>query len=149
MELKLVEIASAAAAALAPYMPYLVEGGKGFAGKAGEAAGVKAGKIWAAVKSRFGGDPEIEGTALLVSARPEDEGRRGLLAKALAEKLAGDPEWAQTLLELLGGEGSVQEVLIDEGSWVGDVLQDLTGEGRQSAFVSKNSGARRIKQVKK
>jgi hypothetical protein len=139
-----VEVASTVAAIVAPFTPYLVEGGKAFAEKAGEAAWNKAQKIWTFLASKFGDDPAIKGSALVLSANPEDESLQALLAKALARKLETNQELTEQLMELVGGQKAMQDMLIDK-SWVGDVVQELTGSGTQTATIT-DSSVRSVKQ---
>jgi hypothetical protein len=120
------QIAAATVAALAPFLPYLIDAGR-FSGEAlaemivqkgGEAAWKKAQVLWGRVTARFGDDPEVQSAATMVAAKPEDETRQTLLAKVLSARLAGNPELAQEILALLGGEKGVQQVIADRSSWV-------------------------------
>ena len=132
------QIAATITAYLAPFTPYLVESGKKFAGKAGEAAWEKAQTIWGEIKSRFGDDKKIETAAKTVSSDPQDEDFQGLFAEALAARLKDTPDFANELLNIIGGEDAVQKVLADRSSWVEDVTQEFSGGGGQQVVQARD-----------
>lgn len=151
------QIAAAIVTLLAPFTPYLLEIGKAagqkwaetLAEKGGEATWTKAKVIWEKIQSRFGDDAKVKGAALIVSADPEDTSSQTILAKALGVHLKEDPQFAQELLQLLGGTQSVQRVLADRRSWVEDVTQEIEGIGIQIAKASEDSVIKRVRQTKK
>jgi hypothetical protein len=146
MEVIVAKVAAAIAAFLAPYMPYLIEGGKGFAEGMGEAAWGRAEKIWHSIKSWFANDRSIEGASLMLSANPQDENLQKFLAKALAEKLKSHPEYAEELMKLIGGQERLQDVLV-ENSWTGDVIQEMSGAGEQTATVKGSTTGKVIQKM--
>lgn len=141
---------------IAPFMPALLEAGKAagqkwaesLATKGGEATWNKAQALWEKIHARFGEDPKVRGAALLVSADPEDNTAQTLLATTLGKHLQVDPQFAQELVHLMGGEQAIQEVLAKRGSWVEEVAQEMKGIGRQTIQASENSVIKNVRQIK-
>lgn len=150
-------IATTVVTLVAPFTPYLLEVGKAVgqkwaetvAEKGGEETWNKAKAIWEKIQSRFGTDASVKGAALMVSADPENESYQTMLAKVLGEHLKEDPQFAQELLQLAGGQQSVQEVLADHSSWVEKVAQQMGGSGTQNVKASDHSVIKGVKQSKK
>jgi hypothetical protein len=84
----------------------------------------------------------------LVAAKPEDETYQTVFAKALATYLEKNPDFAKELVNLMGGEDSVQEVLAERDSWIGDVRQEMAGPGRQTLKASDGSVIQGATQIK-
>lgn len=91
-------IAAGAAAILGPY---LAEAGKGFAKKAGESLAEKASNLYQTIKAKFADDPDAEQALALVESRPDSKGRLLTLKEVLAQKMNGDPEFAETVNRLV------------------------------------------------
>lgn len=150
-------LAAAVTTALAPFTPYLLETSKevgkklaeAIGEKGGEAAWKKAQDLWKKIKSHFGDDPKVKGAALMVSAEPNDETSQTLLATTLATRLKVNQKLAQELLDLLGGQNAVQQVLANRKSWVKDVIQQISGSGEQVIKADNNSRIQGVKQIKK
>lgn len=155
MEIEL--LAAAVTTALAPFTPYLLEiskeAGKKLAETIGEEGGEAAWKtaqeLWRKIKSHFGEDPKVKGAVLMVSADPNDETSQTLLATTLATRLKENQKLAQELLELLGGQNAIQQVLANRKSWVKDVTQQMNGGGEQTIKADNNSRIQGVKQIKK
>jgi hypothetical protein len=150
-----IETAGAVVAFLSPYAPYLKEAGK-IAGKklievaaekGGEAAWKKAQDLWGKITGRPD-SPELKSAADLVAAKPEDETYQTVFAKALAGYLEKNPDFAKELVDLMGGEDSVQEVLAERGSWIEDVKQEMAGPGRQTIKATDDSVIKGATQIK-
>lgn len=91
-------IAAGAAAVLGPY---LAEAGKGFAKKAGEALAEKASNLYQTIKAKFADDPDAEQALALVESKPDSKGRLLTLKEVLAQKMNGDPEFAEAVNRLV------------------------------------------------
>ena len=142
---------------LAPFMPFLVDAGKGAGLKlaevigemGGEAAWKKAQALWGTLTSRFGNDPELASAATMVATKPRDEIRQTMLAEVLGARLKENPDFAEEIFELLGGQPVVQQVLAERGSWVENVTQQIAGSsGNQSIVARDNSRIRGVNQRK-
>jgi len=150
-------LAAAVTTALAPFTPYLIEASKEAGKKLAETIGEKGGEsawekaqgLWEKIKPHFGNDPKVKGAALMVSAEPSDESSQTLLATTLATRLKENPKLAQELLELLGGQNSVQQIIANRKSWVRDVTQQMSGSGEQTVKADNNSHIQDVKQIKK
>jgi len=156
MDINTVQAATAIVAALAPFMPFLIELGKAggkklvevIAEKGGEAAWEKAETLWSKLKMRFGDDPEVQSAATMVAAKPEDERRQTTLAEVLVDRLQRDSALAEELLQMVGGQESVQQVLADRSSWVENVTQRMTGGGKQVVKATDDSIITGVQQIK-
>jgi hypothetical protein len=152
-----VETAAATVSLIAPFMPYLIAAGKAggkkltetIAAKGGEAAWDKAQALWGKIKEKFGDAPDVQGAANVVASNPEDETYQQVLAKTLSARLQKDPDFAQELLDLLGGQEAVQRVLADSGSWVEGVKQQMDGSGEQIVHATERSVIKGVEQTRK
>jgi hypothetical protein len=148
------QISAAIVTLIAPFTPYLLEMGKTvgqkwtetIAEKGGEAAWDKAKLLWEKIHSHVGDDPKMKGAALMVSADPDDSSTQTVLVNVLAEHMNADPQLMQELLHLLGGSQAIQEVLADRQSWVGEITQELKGNGTQSIKASEGSTIKGVRQ---
>ncbi len=149
------QIAATTVTALAPFTPLLLEVGKAggqkftdvIAEKGGEAAWNKAQSLWRKLKAHFGDDPEVTGALTLVAVKPEDESRQTMLAEVLGTRLKANPEVAEEIFNLLGGQQAVQQVLSARGSWVEEVTQQIAGSsGAQTVSARENSIIKGVKQ---
>ncbi len=127
--------------------PYLAQAGEVMAKKAGEAAWEKAQALWGKLKARFRDDPEVTSAATMVAAKPEDKGRQAMLAEVLGIRLQENPDLVQELLDLLGGQEAVQQVLAGRSSWVEDVTQRMKGTGAQTVKASDDSVIKGVRQT--
>ncbi len=140
------QIAATVVTTLAPFTPFLLDVGKAggqklaevIAEKGGDAAWNKAQAVWNILKARFGGDQEVTSAVGMVAAKPQDETRQTLLAEVLGTHMQADPELAEQILKLLGGQQAVQQVLAERGSWVEDISQHIKGSGQQTAKASRS-----------
>jgi hypothetical protein len=140
MNIDYANLAAVLAAYLAPFAPYLVEGGMKFAGKAGEAAWEETKTLWAKIKSRYGNDPKIQGAILTVSADPQDNDAKALLAKALAARLKESPDFVKELDVFFQERNRFQEIRA-ENSWIDDVHQKIIrGGGKQTIQLKDSDG---------
>lgn len=155
MPIDVIQIATATVATLTPFMPFLAEVGKAggqklaevIAEKGGETAWQKAQGLWGKIKAYFESDPEVKSAATMVATKPEDQSRRTMLVEVLAERLKQTPELALELLDLLGGQERIQEVLADQSSWVEDVTQRMKGGGQQTVKASRDSVIKNVRQI--
>jgi hypothetical protein len=152
-----IETAGAIATFLAPFMPYLKEAGKiagkklveVIAEKGGDAAWQKAKGVWAKITGRLGDDPELASAAGLLAAKPDNATYQTIFATALASSLEKNPEFSKELLELMGGEKAIQEILAERGSWIEDVKQEMEGSGRQTIKATDDSVIKGATQTQK
>jgi hypothetical protein len=151
------QVASAAVAAIAPFMPLLVElaekGGekffRGIADRGGEIAWKVAQEVWNKIKVRLGDDPVVKGASLVLSADPENSQYQALMEQALEKRLEENPKLAKELVEALGGQESVQQILAERSSRIEDASQQMSGVGIQSIQAREKSRIRGVRQVKK
>jgi hypothetical protein len=150
-----VEIATAAASLLAPYLPYAIKAGQAVGGAivaevekvGGEAAWNKAEAIWNHIKDHFKAKPELKQTAELVAMQPENPTYQKVFTETLASYLETKTDLQEVLLNLLGGEKAVQQVLADKGSIIDEVTQELQGKGTQTVKASDHSFINGVKQT--
>ena len=150
------QTAAAVVTTLAPFTPFLIEVGKAggkklaevMAEQGGEAAWKKAQALWDKLQTRFHDDDEVQVMATMVAVKPEDETCQALLAGVLGARLQENPALAQDLLDLLGGQKAVQQVLTERGSWVEDVTQRMKGGGKQIVQASDDSVIKGVRQIK-
>lgn len=67
----------------------------------GETVRLGIGRVYDAVRSRFGDDPEITESIERVEAKPESKARTAELAETLEARLTSDPELAKQLEDLI------------------------------------------------
>lgn len=152
-----VETAAATVSLIAPFMPYLIAAGKAggkkltetIAAKGGEAAWNKAQTLWGKINEKFGDALDVQGAANVVASNPEDESFQQVLIKTLSARLQKEPDFAQELLDLLGGKKAVQRVLADSGSSVERVKQQMEGSGEQLVHATEHSVIKEVEQTKK
>ena len=136
-------IALGAVKALSPYLPTLVKLGKAVGGKVEDmaASGIKdeAIKLWNKLTGHYKDDEEVELAAKMVAAKPEDEGRQKTMAEVLAARLSKDEGLAQEIMDLIGGQKRVQEVVAGNESTVRLVRQYMEGAGKQSVKAGDKS----------
>jgi len=148
MALELATIAATAVKFLSPFMPYLLDAAKSASEKLGEAIGEHGGEavwekaqtIWSKFTGRYGDDEEVNTAAKMVALKPTDENRQESLAEVLGERLKENPELAQEIFNLMGGQKGIQEVLAGENAFVQKIKQRMANSGgRQTVSGGKNS----------
>lgn len=150
-------IATAVSTFLAPFTPYLINAGKDVGDKfakliiekGGEAVWKKAQELWGRIEASLGSDPEVKGAAMMVSAKPEDEDRQKMLAEILAARLQQNPALGEELMNMLGGQQTIQQVIADRKSAIKDVTQEISGGGEQIIKADNKSRIQDVKQIKK
>lgn len=118
---------SLASAAMAVLSPYLIKAGEHAAEAIGEKAVDKAGAILTGVWARWRGKPDAE-KHLLAYVKDPSTGRDAMTA-ALAVEVAGDPEFARLLGDLLD-EKERPEIFIEQlaeknGNLIGAQIREL------------------------
>ena len=132
-------VAKGVTAAVAPYLPFLVPVAKKAGGKVEEvivglgaqAAWSMAKDVWARVTKFFNDDDEVKAAATMVASKPDDDARRNSLIDVLVERLTANPQLAEELLKVLGGENGVQQIIGDAGAEYERVIQAMGGAGKQ------------------
>jgi hypothetical protein len=150
------QIAAAVVTVLSPFTPFLLDTGKtagkklaeAIAQKGSEATWKTAQTLWAKLTAHFGDDAVVKSAATMVADQPEDETRQTMLAGVLGARLQENPALAEELLDLLGGQEAVQQVLADRSSWVEDVTQRMKGSGTQTVKASHDSVIKGVRQIK-
>src|SRR5215213_11933836 len=106
---------------IAPFSPFLLDAGKAagtklaetISEKGGEAAWQKAQALWQHITSRFSSDAKLQATVSAIAADPTDEDFLKKLAKILIERLEEAPDLAQELVQLIGGQQAIQQVIAE------------------------------------
>ena len=150
-------IATAVSTFLAPFTPYLLQAGKDVGNKlaalisekGGDLLWQKAQELWAKITSTLGDDVEVQGAAMMVSAKPENEDKQKLFAEILAARLEQNSALGEELMSLLGGQKAVQQVIANRKSFIKDVIQQMTGNGEQTIKADNISRIQGVKQIKK
>jgi hypothetical protein len=150
------QIAAAVVTVLSPFVPFLVDTGQAaakklaetVAQKGGEATWKRAQTLWTKITTHFGDDPVVKSAATMVADQPEDKTRQTMLAEVLGARLQQNPALAEELLNLLGGQEAVQQVLANRSSWVEDVAQRMQGRGTQTVKASDDSVIKGVRQIK-
>jgi hypothetical protein len=81
--------------------PFVAKGAEVFSKTAGEKLGGIVGELGKAVVDKFKGDSYAEQTLARAQEKPEAEGRQSALKEVLAEKLEGDPDFAEKVQRLV------------------------------------------------
>ena len=84
----------------------------------------------------------------MISAQPENQQRQEMFAEILAARLQQDPDLAKELIDLMGGQEGIQQVIADRNSTIKDVSQDMKGSGKQTVQADNKSRIEGVKQVK-
>lgn len=89
--------------------------------------------LWAKITGCFKDDKELNEAADAVATAPDKEifqrAAREELTKVLAERLKDSPELAKELLELLGGEEKLNEIVAGDEAIIESNRQALSGKG--------------------
>jgi hypothetical protein len=151
------DLALAAVTLISPALPYLTAAGtvaaKGLADGIGKAAGASAWKgveaVWKRMTAAASDDAKLKGAIDLVKADPLDEQSLAMLRKTIQVCLERDPAFKKDLLEAMGGEQSVQEMVARRGSRISGSEQQNEGSGRLVMEASDNSVIENSRQVKR
>ena len=150
-------LADAVSMFLAPFTPYLINASKNLGykvadlitEKSAELAWKKAQELWERIDTALGGDVEVKGAAMMVSAKPANEDKQKMFAEILAARLQENPSLAEELVQLLGGQKAIQQIVANRKSTIKDVAQQMTGAGEQTIKADNNSRIQGAKQIKK
>jgi hypothetical protein len=146
-----VSLAAAAVSILTPFLPSLLEmaksGGEKIAASVGEAAGEftieKARLLWDKIAGK-GKDPKIESVAQSVALVPEDENLQKVLVNLIAAKLDQNPDLADDILQILGGQENVQKVIALRKSWIEGI--HMEGQGKKEVRAEDESVIKNVVQ---
>jgi len=131
----IVTIASGAVTLLAPVLPYLDPFRETLQKKLMESiAGdvlAKGKGLWARITSRFKNDKDLQDAAEAVAALPNNNGLQNALTEILAQRLKDAPDLAEELLNLLGGEKRLQEIVAGNEATIEKIRQTMAGPGTQ------------------
>jgi len=105
----------------------LAKSTEGFAGEAGKGLWTALGRVVNAVRSRMRGEPALT----IWEQRPDDLEARSALARAVRERLNGDPEFRHELTTVLGELEQHQEfaVQVQGNAAVGKIVNVGTVQG--------------------
>ncbi len=130
-----VTVAISAVSILQPFLPYLepfrTALQKKIADVIVDAGWEQANTLWAKIAVRFKGDLALHDAAEAVAALPNNAGLQKALTEVLAYRLKDNPDFAEELIKLLGGEERLQEIVVGKEAIVIDIRQTMTGEGIQ------------------
>jgi hypothetical protein len=128
-------IAQGAVAIISPFLPVLLKlanaAGEKLEGLAEGQVKEQAEKLWNKIVRRFQGDPVLTSAATMVADAPADDTRQKMLADTLGKRLQGDPEFAQQLLNEIGGPKRLQEVIAGNDAVINGIYQRMKGPGTQ------------------
>jgi hypothetical protein len=154
MEPEYEQLAAAVTAAVAPFTPYLIDSAKAvgqsfltvIAEKGGEAAWERAKELWRRIQERYRNTPSVRAASSALAISPDDRESQQFFAKKLLDQLQADRECAAELLQILGGQGALQRILIDHGGYGESILQELRGGGSQTVQIRENATGKNITQ---
>ena len=130
-----VTIAAGVVKILQPALPYLdplkTALQKKFSDATARAAFDQAKALWAKITSKFKDDKDLNEAAEAVAALPNNTGLQKALTEVLAERLKDSPDLATELLELLGGEKRLQEIVAGNEAIIDNIRQTMAGAGTQ------------------
>jgi DNA modification methylase len=130
-----VSIASGAVKILGPFLPYLDPFRKALQKKiedvTANAAWDQAKGLWGKITGRFKDDKELNAVAKSVAENPDIEGFQEMLTKVLARRLESSPDLTKELIELLGGEKRLQEIVAGNEATIDNIRQTMAGAGTQ------------------
>lgn len=145
--MEIAELSTAIVTRLAPFLPLLVSAAR-FSRDAiaemivqngGQAAFNHAQGLWQRIRGSYEDDALVNGAAMMVSAEPTNESFHQQLANILATRLSENKQLAEELLSLLGGKGTVQEIIAGKGSLIENITQEMEGSGTQSVRATNDS----------
>jgi hypothetical protein len=108
--------------------PYLTKAGQKIAEKAGEAAWEKASALYDAVRGKTAKDTYAQQTLERLHGAPDDTNRRAAMQAVLAEMIAADTSFAESLHKLLEEDGDTtdeieQHVRVSGQARTGNITQ--------------------------
>jgi hypothetical protein len=145
--LEIAAIAYAAAKLLSPVLPSLLNiGAKVVEGAEKKVGENLAEKVWIKISKRFQNDAEIESAANMMAYAPDNEMRRELFAEVLARRLDGDRSFAEDLLNEIGGEQGVQEVIGGDEATITRIRQEMARQGKQKVQAGRGANISDVSQ---
>lgn len=123
-----------ASQAMAFLTPFLTKAGEEFANKVGDAAYGQCKRLYDAVRTRFTKEAPIDGgnASLALDALAKDPDMASTVETKLARILQTDPDFANTLEQILRS-GPLQSIEVgDESTAEGNQMKNRTGEGSQT-----------------
>lgn len=130
-----VAIATGTVKLLQPFLPYLEPFKTALQKKLTDAtAGAawdQAKGLWAKITGRFKDDKELHESAEAVAALPNNATLQKALTEVLAQRLKDAPDLTEELLQLLGGEKRLQEIVAGNEATIENIRQSMAGTGVQ------------------
>ncbi len=147
-----VSIATGAVALLSPYLPKLLSLGSEVGSKIKDAVvekgvdavGEQAKKLWGKITGQFGADDELTGAAKLTAAAPQDAGRRKILTEVLAQRLKEQPQLAEELLAMMGGQKRLQQLIAGHDAVIEDVSFKMGSPGEEKLQAGDRARIKKI-----
>jgi hypothetical protein len=148
-----VSVATAAVSLLSPFLPRLIALGGELGGKIKDAVvdtgatelGKQAKNVWDKITGSFGDDRKLTNAAAMTADAPDDTNRQKILIEELAKRLKDQPELAEELVVLMGGEKRLQQLIAGYEAIIEDISFEMKGAGEQTL---KTGDKARIKGVK-
>jgi len=142
-----ISVGQAVASIVAPFLPYLVTLKKSVDKKletvieeqGGEFVFNQAKSVWTKVADWFSDDDEIISIGKLLAAAPEKQERQEELAQVLGERLKENPERADKLVEMMGGEKGVQSIIAGHHAKLTKVVQKAKAGAQQKIQLGDNA----------
>ena len=153
-----ITLSTAAVTALAPFTPYLLKIAASIteslsekiATEGGEKAWEMAQSLWKFITQKLNPNGETEDAARVLARKPEDQNRQAMLTEVLVNQLTENPNLAQELVSILGGQESIQKIVAKNESLIENVAQSMEGKGgHQVVEATDKSSIRGVKQIKK
>jgi arginyl-tRNA synthetase len=145
------QLATQLTVVLSPFLPYLISAGEATAKEIGKRLGETgfemADSLWGKLKSSAKEPQKLNGVATALATDPDNGHLQTALAEILAQQLESSPQLAQELMDLMKKDKAVQTVLVERGSKVKDIYQQLSQAGQQTVTLSGKSQVGDIKQV--
>lgn len=149
----IISLAASIVTLISPFMPHLKSLGQNVQKKLEDVIAEKDGELWeqaqtlwSKLKGIFQEDPEIEAQSNLLSTAPENKIYQEILTKSLAEKLESNPDLANELLKLMGGEAGVQKVIGGDEAWIEGIRQKMASSGTQETRGGNKSVIKNVTQ---
>jgi len=130
-----VSVASGAIKILGPFIPYLDPFRKAFQKKiedvTANAAWEQAKNLWSKITGRFKDDKELHEAAEAVAALPNNASLQKALTEVLASRLQNAPDLTKELLDILGGEKRLQEIVAGNEAIIDNIRMTMAAAGTQ------------------
>jgi hypothetical protein len=129
-----ITLTTLASQVMALLTPYLTKAGEEFASKFGDAAFEQCKRLYDAVRARFVKEAPKDGgnAAQALDALAKDPDMASAVQTKLARILQADPDFANTLKQLLRS-GPLQDIQVGEDSTaIGNQMRNREGEGSQT-----------------